>query len=249
MVTQAKQAPKRSLPVARVVRREDFTDDLWRMWIEPEIPFTFKPGQYCTIGLNGIERAYSIVSAPSEPDLELFIELVPRAAGGELTPLLYELRTGDTVSIRPSAKGVFTFKPTYHQHLMVSTVTGIVPYISILRDYFQRGAEGHRFYLLHGASYQDEFGYDDEVSRLAAEHPETVTFIPTVSRPQEERNLTWDGEKGRVNNVVVKYIEELGLDSASTLIYACGHPGMIEAVKEQFAPLGWTITEERFWKQ
>ncbi len=249
MVTRAKQAPKRSLPLARVVRREDLTDDLWVMWLEPEIPFRFKPGQYCTIGLSGIERAYSIVSAPSEPNLELFIELVPRAAGGELTPLLYELRAGDTVTIRPSAKGIFNLTPSYHQHLMVSTVTGIVPYVSIIRDYLHRGGEGHRFYLLHGASYQDEFGYDVEMCRLAEENPETVSFVRTVSRPQDKRNDGWDGETGRVNNVVGKYIEQFELDPASTLIYACGHPGMIESIKEQFEPLGWKITEERFWKQ
>ena len=249
MATQTRSAPRRSLPIARVVRRDDLTDDLWLMWLEPENPFRFKAGQYCTIGLNGIERAYSIVSAPHEPNLELFIEMVPRSAGGELTPLLYELRPGDTVTIRPGAKGIFTFKPDYRHHLMISTVTGIVPFVSMLRDYFHSGAQGHRFYLLHGASYDNEFGYDREVSRLAKEHPDDVRFVLTVSRPQEARNTRWEGETGRVNTIVAKHIERFGLDAASTLVYACGHPGMIESVREQLTPGGWTITEERFWKQ
>ena len=52
--------------------------------LEPEEElFKFKAGQYCTLGLDGIERAYSIVSAPYEPCLEIFVELVP---DGALTP-------------------------------------------------------------------------------------------------------------------------------------------------------------------
>jgi ferredoxin-NADP reductase len=48
------------------------------MWLEKQEGFSHKPGQYCTIGLEGIERAYSISSAPYEEAIELFIELVPR---------------------------------------------------------------------------------------------------------------------------------------------------------------------------
>ena len=60
-------------------------------------------GQYCTIGLEGIERPYSIVSSPHEPYLELFLERVPH---GALTPRLWGLRLGDPVSLRPRPKGL-----------------------------------------------------------------------------------------------------------------------------------------------
>ena len=118
--------------------------------------FTFKPGQYCTLGVNGIERAYSISSAPYEEDLELFVELVP-PPDGNLTPLLNELNVGDKLSIRPRAKGLFVFKPDFKRHLFVSTVTGVVPYISILRQYLNDNTEGHETYLLFGASYGEEW--------------------------------------------------------------------------------------------
>ena len=122
------------LPRATIVHRLELTDELWIIKLQPEIPFTFKPGQYITIGVNGIERPYSIVSAPHESLIELFIELVPQ---GDLTPILYEMSVGSSVSIRPRAKGLFTLDLTYAHHLMVGTVTGSVPYISILRDYFK----------------------------------------------------------------------------------------------------------------
>ena len=236
------------LPTARIIERKDVTHDLWIIKLEPEIPFTFKPGQYITIGAEGVERPYSIVSAPHEPSIELFIELVPLPQG-QLTPILHKMSTGATVSMRPKAKGVFTLDEGYRKHLMVATVTGVVPYISILRSYLHQGTSGHRFYVLMGASYQDEFTYDKELQGWATTHPETITFVPTISRPDEEQNRGWQGAKGRVNTLVEEYIERFGLSSEDTLAYACGHPGMIEDMKERLLPRGWKVKEERFWKE
>ena len=111
------------LPRAKLVERRDVTDDLTVIKLVPEGGvFDFKPGQYCTLGKEGIERAYSIASAPHQDFLEVFVELVPE---GGLTPKMWRLKVGDTMSIRPRAKGVFTFKENFHHHLMLSTVTGV----------------------------------------------------------------------------------------------------------------------------
>ena len=210
--------------------------------------FSFKPGQYCTIGSQGIERAYSIVSAPYEDDLELFVELVP-PPDGNLTPLLHDMKEGDTVTIRPRAKGIFTFDPKLPNQLFVATVTGVVPYLSIIRQYLHDGQSGHHFYVLMGASYQDEFGYDDELKKFASDHSDFITFVPTISRPDEEPNAGWNGETGRVNAIVEKYTSKWSLTPEDTIIYACGHPGMIEDVKDRMMPKGYEVKEERFWKE
>ena len=234
-----------NLPRARVAKKEQCANELLKLWLEPQTAFpAFKPGQYCTIGVNGIERAYSISSSPDEKWLELFVELVPE---GELTPLLWKLAIDDTVSIRPRAKGVFVMSPKFQSHFMVSTVTGVVPFVSILRDYFYKGETGHKFYVLEGASYPGEFGYDDELAKMAADHPDTVKFVATVSRPAEEKSKDWPGETGRANAVVGKYLEEFGVDPADTLIYACGHPGMIEDVGVEAKEKGFAFIEEKFW--
>ena len=51
------------LPRAQLVERKDITEDLILIKLDPQVPFDFKPGQYCTLGLESVERAYSIVSA------------------------------------------------------------------------------------------------------------------------------------------------------------------------------------------
>ena len=83
-----------------------------------------------------IERAYSIVSSPYESQLEIFFELVHQ---GALTPQLYQLHVGDEVSMRKIPKGRFTLdlKSGHKNHLLLSTVTGVAPYVSYVRTLYK----------------------------------------------------------------------------------------------------------------
>ena len=232
---------------AKLTKKEQLTEDLWKMWLKPEEKFDFKPGQYCTIGSGGIERAYSIASSPDEDQIELFIELVP-PPDGNLTPLLNELNVGDTVTMRLRAKGIFVLKPEFKNHVMVGTVTGVAPYVSMMRKHLKESESSDKnFIILEGASYSDEFGYDEELMLLDKSN-NNVTFEASVSRPDEERNDSWTGYKGRVNNILLDRLDEWGLNPSETIVYACGHPGMIEEVKEKLENSDYTFLEERFWK-
>ncbi|PZC47465.1 MAG: ferredoxin--NADP+ reductase [Chloroflexi bacterium] len=236
------------LPKARIIDRRQYARDLFVFHLEPQAPFSFKAGQYVTLGINGIERPYSIASAPFEPLLEIFIRRVDPEKGGVLTPLLWELGKGDEVTMRPRAKGIFTFEPDVQNHVMVATTTGIAPFISILRQHFQEGPHGHRFFLFDGSSFQDEFVYDGELIELTRRYVEWVEFLPVVSMPESEINLGWKGHTGMVHGLIKEHLAVWGLDRAHTLVYACGHPGMIAGVKEDLQPEGWRVKEERFWR-
>ncbi len=238
--------PKRELPGARLIERRALTSDLTVIRLLPEIPYTFEPGQYCTIGLEGIERPYSIVSSPHEPYIELFVELVPH---GQFTPKLWGLRDGETVSLRPRPKGVFTLEQEFASHLMVATVTGIAPFVSMLRSALHHDDRRFRFFVLHGASYQDEFAYREELEEVSTRHPDFITYVPTVSRPLEERNRGWSGVTERVNLVVEEHIERLGLAPLAAVGYACGHPGMVQDVTRRLGSRGFVVKEEKYWKE
>jgi ferredoxin--NADP+ reductase len=247
---QGQRAAKLALlPKAKIVKRKDFTEDAFVIWLETSVPFTFKPGQYITIGAGGIERPYSIASAPYELLIELFVEYVLPEHGGKLTPLLWAQHVGDEVSMRTKPKGIFTFEPQYRDHLMLGTVTGVAPFVSIIRQYIEDGQYGHRFFIMEGASHHDELVYDSELSALAEQHPDWIQFVPTVSRPQSERNAGWQGRTGRVNTLVEEQLETWGLKKEETLVYLCGNPGMIEDVKDRLLSHDWNLKEERFWKE
>ena len=221
------------------------------MRIDPGKPFTFRAGQYATLGVltsqRLVERAYSIVSSPYDAQLEFFIELV---SSGELTPLLHRLRVGDTVSLRPRAKGRFLFDKTSGRmnHLLLCTSTGIAPYVSYVRTLLADWKEG-RFggdHLLQGASRSSELGYFDEIARVGRVVP-WLTYVPTVSRPHEDP--AWTGETGRVDGILEKYLDQWSLYAGSTTVYLCGHPGMIERGREIVVRRGWrieTVREEMY---
>lgn len=229
---------------ARITERAEFADDLWMIRVEPEMPFTFAAGQYATLGVpaaNGlIERAYSIVSSPYEPQLEFFFELVPQ---GELTPLLYKLVTGDMVTARKVAKGRFTLDTTSGRtnHFLLCTVTGIAPFVSfartLLRDWEAGTFKGeHRLFVVHGASRSCEFGYREEMERIAGAVP-WLTYVPTVSRPWDDPG--WTRETGRVDDLIRKYGDQWSLGTENTTAYLCGHPEMVEHGKAILRRRGW----------
>ncbi len=54
---------------------------------------------------------------------------------------------------------------------------------------------------------------------------------------------------GRANLIVEKYLEKFFLDSKKTLVYAWGHPRMIEGIKQRLRSKEYKVKEERFWRE
>jgi len=241
---------------ARITRREDFAPDLWAIRVDPGAEFKFLPGQYATLGVERdtrkLERPYSIVSSPYEKEIEFFFELVPE---GQTTPPLYELQLGDEVLIRKVAKGRFTLdttQPGRNRHLMISTVTGVAPFVSYVRTLFTDWKKGsfagdHHLFLLNGASRSWEFGYRDELEKYS--HEATwFTYLPTISRPHEDEK--WTGETGRADDVLRKYADQWGCTSDNSIAYLCGHPEMVEHAKGILKRIGFEkehFKEEVYW--
>lgn len=220
---------------AELLEKEEFSAGLACFRFRPPEPFNFTAGQYATLALEDtgqlVQRAYSIASSPYEPYLEFFIELVPE---GRLTPGLWKLKPGDEVLIRKRIAGDFTLAASSGKtrHLMLATVTGIAPFVSIIRAQRVERSRGsrasHRFLIIHGASRSWEFGpYCQELYEVSREG--WMRYFPTISRPWEDKD--WKGETGRVEDVLRKYADRFGYDHERTTAYTVGHPQMIESVK------------------
>jgi ferredoxin/flavodoxin---NADP+ reductase len=239
---------------AEIVWRQDHAPDLWSIRLCPQQKLLFKPGQYATLGIEQdghvIERPYSIVSSPLQEEIEFFFELVPQ---GGLTPLLYKLQVGDTILIRRQAKGLFTLdgKTGHRRHYLVSTVTGVAPYVSMARTLARDSESGRavdqQLVVLHSASRSWEFAYGEELQALA-ENFHWLRYVPTVSRPWEDP--AWKGEVGRAEDVLRKYLDSLGLDPSETTAYLCGHPEMIKNAEDILKRRGFPrefIRQEIYW--
>ncbi|HEV2205222.1 MAG TPA: ferredoxin--NADP reductase [Candidatus Acidoferrales bacterium] len=242
---------------ARVTYRRDVAPDLWILRIDPGAEFKFIPGQYATLGAETpsgfVERPYSIVSSPYERELEFFIEFVP---DGELTAPLHTAQPGTALSLRRMAKGRFTLDRTsgHRNHLLLCTVTGVAPYMSYVRTLYadwkgNQFPDGIRIYLIQGASRSWEFGYREELEGIAANVP-WLTYVPTVSRFAEDPS--WEGEKGRVDDIIRKHADAWRLSPAGTTAYLCGHPSMVENGTRILERAGFprkSLKQEAYWAE
>ena len=142
---------------AELIERRDVSANLAILRFRVAKRPSFTAGQYATISIavdgDVVERPYSIVSSPHEPFLEFFIELVP---GGNITPKLWKLNLGSTILVRRRIVGQFTLDTSVTHHLMLATVTGVAPFVSIL--------------LLHSSRISPGPSRPDRFSTMARRH-------------------------------------------------------------------------------
>ena len=239
----------------RLARRRTVTPALAILTFEPEAQIDFEPGQYIPLGMGErgtlIESDYSIASSPHQDFLEFFVKLVD---DGHVSRRLFGLQPGQAALAKPP-RGEFVLDRDSGRshHLMIATVTGVAPFVSIIRTLTleaSRGkAPGIRVALLHGASHPNEFGYDAEMKRFAARYP-WFSYVPVVSCPSENRE--WQGETGRVETLIESILDSSRWTSRDTTAYLCGHPGMIRKGTQILRVLGFhetQIRQEQYWEE
>lgn len=91
----------------KVTKVQNWTDALFSLTVHAPInPFT--AGQFTKLGLEidgeRVQRAYSYVNAPDNPNLEFYLVTVPQ---GKLSPRLAALKPGDEVQVVSDASGFF----------------------------------------------------------------------------------------------------------------------------------------------
>jgi ferredoxin--NADP+ reductase len=239
---------------ATLAERIDVTDALSIFRVQPdqmpaERPW-FVPGQYCVLGMNNAEkpelgsvrRSMSIASAPEDTGAtEFYIRFVSKPESeNPLTHLLWKLKTGDRMYMRPVAAGVFTVKDTVgvddpRLRVMVAAGTGSAPFVSMVRSEIRRdpSTDLSKYVLLHGASYSADLGYRDELIQMVDRN--RLKYWGTVSRPKEDAG--WKGDTGRVEGFFDgARLEDLekrlglppgGFTPKNVVIFICGLTGTI----------------------
>jgi len=165
------------------------------------------------------------------------------------------MQPGDRAWVRRRIAGLFVLNDERRCHLMAATVTGITPYVSIARAQKRALELGdletpHRLVIVHGGSTSGELGrYRNELTALDR-NTDWLTYVPTVSRPWEDPG--WNGERGRVEDVLRKHMDDAGLTSQNAVAYACGHPKMVEKAHALLARAGFEddyLEEEKYFRE
>ena len=230
---------------ATVLKTEVLSSGLFELWVKPDesIP-DFKPGQYVALGLpdeqpstNGreklVKRAYSIASTPHRKDaLEFYIAEVEN---GELSPRLARLGEGDRIFVQKKYVGTFITDgvPDGSNLILVSTGTGIAPFISILRTP-EVVSRFDRITFVHGVRYSRDLAYREEILERQEAEPQKFGYFATVSR---EGPPEWEGTKGYVQQFFTEGL--IPVDSEKDHVFLCGNPAMVTELTEWLSERGF----------
>lgn len=208
---------------------EDVTDKIKRIRVNlPEgKEINFKAGQYVQLltpkyegNPEEIYRAYSIASSPNDTkSLELFIGYVPE--GIATTYIHQHLEPSDHLTI-VGPYGEFYYHHGEREMIMVAISTGLAPLMSILL-YMRDENINRKVTLYFGSRTRSDLYMMDELEQLEKDLP-NFTLRTCLSRPTKA--CQWNGDEGRVTDLLKKYLAETGDREA----YLCGSPPMIDSV-------------------
>jgi len=233
-----------------VVENRHWTETLFSLRLEGA-PLDFQAGQFVRIALdiNGerVARAFSFVNAPQDPVLEFYGVIVPE---GPLSPRLARLRSGDALHVAGNPAGflVLSEVPDAETLWLISTGTGLAPFLSILRT----ETPWRRFrnvVLVHAVRYAGELTYRELIAATPARY---VTF---VSREQAAGSLA-----GRIPAAIadgrLEQAAGVKLAPETSQVMLCGNPQMLRDAAAALMARGLRkhrrrapghITVESFW--
>ncbi|MDU4269050.1 MAG: ferredoxin--NADP(+) reductase [Enterobacter hormaechei] len=205
----------------KVTKVQFWTDALFSLTLHaPVHPFT--AGQFAKLGLDidgeRVQRAYSYVNAPDNPDLEFYLVTVP---DGKLSPRLAALKPGDEVQIVSDAAGFFVLDeiPDCDTLWMLATGTAIGPYLSIL----QYGKDLERFkniVLVHAARYAADLSYLPQMQALEQRYGGKLKISLTGRVPALI-------ESGALEEAV-----GLPMNTETSHVMLCGNPQMVRDTQQ-----------------
>ncbi|HBN90733.1 MAG: ferredoxin--NADP+ reductase [Rheinheimera aquimaris] len=247
----------RNIVSATVTAVHHWNDTLFSFKTSREPSFRFESGQFVMIGLEvdgrPLMRAYSIASPHYEEELEFFSIKVP---DGALTSRLQNINVGDPVmlTVRPAG----TLVPGYlipGKHLyLLSTGTGLAPFMSIIRDPFIYDSFD-KIVLVHGTRWRSELAYQHEIEQVLPDNPyfgeevrAKLIYYPTVTREDYVRNGV--PHQGRITDLLDsgKLLQDIGMPALNPerdRFMLCGNDAMLQQLMGMLDQRGFVKANSR----
>jgi 3-ketosteroid 9alpha-monooxygenase subunit B len=206
----------------------------------------YQPGHFCTIDPHQFEalerwvqyledlkgkteapRAYSLASAPHERYLAITVKEERYQRGVTkypplLSPMLVKRTSRGSRIVITGFTGPYVLPPDVESktdHLVhVVAGSGSVPNWSILKHALRESPRIRHTFVYSNKTWGDVI-YRDALAALAAEHPDRLRVVHTLTRePEPERR----GANVRAGRITADLLRELIPDPRAALVYACG---------------------------
>jgi ferredoxin/flavodoxin---NADP+ reductase len=277
---------------AQLTNREDVADGLAIFNFEISKPLDFISGQYNSLVIRSrraegpIARVLSIASSSEKPKkIEYFIRWVKK---GGIRPDGQGLMTTELFQETKSKLNKLEFYLTdiprgklYPEEgedrdiMMISTGTGLAPFMSQLRTAYSQAKDLGKYTLIHGVKSREDLAYKNEIETYSTDN--NLRFLST--QPGSEyidpnNEINYIGElffhrfpdrigrikieeikeainKGRNEYSKIEKIMEDDLTPERHLVMLCGNPNMINNMTTLLEAKGFIegrdIISEKYW--
>lgn len=226
-----------NLITEKVTAVHHWTDKLFSFTTSRDPGFRFKNGHFTMIGIENkgrpLLRAYSIVSANYEDQLEFFSIKVDE---GPLTSKLQHIQVGDPVyvSTKPTGTLIVDHLLPGRNLYLLSTGTGLAPFMSIIKDH-EVYEQYEKVILVHGVREVADLAYSDYITDTLPKNEffgewvqDKLIYYPTVTREPFHN-------QGRITDLILsgKLSADVGLPDINVeddRFMLCGSPTMLKDV-------------------
>ncbi len=213
---------------AQLVSRSEVAPGIYYLQfkIEGSEEFTYKPGQYLLLDINGQYRQYSITFY--NPSTRVFDLVVEYFKGGLASEYFLNLSIGQRALFKGPA-GIFVMQPVVKPVVHLATGTGIAPLISML-DISLLQNTTHDHYLFWGAKTKSDLYLINPLLNWEKQH---AHFHLAFCLSKETITLQHPFYSGRIQQHVDQI---LPVPLSECDVYVCGGKDAVEGLRE-FATL------------
>lgn len=222
----------------KIIEKKQIAPTVMEVSFELEETFDWIPGQYVNVGvLKPFRRPYSILSMEGNI-LKLIVGIREPGVGADF---FWFVEVGTETEVM-GPLGRFAVQDTYKQKVFISSGTGIVPFIPMIRKYIQDDS-GRKVKLFQGLRYRkDQFGYSYiadliesgkvELTRCLSRDEMIEKTEQTLERHGSKKDFGL-GEFVKLQRVTAFFEGENSpeLDYSNTEFYVCGSNQMVKDMK------------------
>jgi NAD(P)H-flavin reductase/hemoglobin-like flavoprotein len=213
---------------AEVIGHERRTDEIAVLYVRPDQPYPFEPGQYCSLETTyqpRVWRSYSMANAP-RPDNVLEFHVRALGLGWVSGTLVRKVNVGDTLRLGPPMGSMVLDRTSTRDLVCVGGSTGVGPMKALIEEYARHSTTG-RAHLFFGVRDCADL-YDVAALQDMANRYPWLTLVTCVS--DDDR---YAGEQGSLPDVLARHGSWYHHD-----VYAAGSPHMVSATLDRLKELG-----------